>query len=55
VVSAVIPRQTFYSLNMDTIDPADAMRNFVHNMKFSKTAGLSPVEMVDPMKYPPNS
>ncbi len=33
-------------LNYDTIDCSDAMRNFVHIMKFSKTNGFSPINLL---------
>ena len=34
-------------LNLETIDPSDSMRNFVHNMNFSKTKGFSVIEKVE--------
>ena len=47
ILSAAIPRATIDTLNLDYVDPSDAMSNFVHNMKFMKTKGLSQVERVD--------
>lgn len=41
ILSVAIPRQTFERLNFETLDPSDSMKNFKHNMKFSKTAGFS--------------
>ena len=48
ILSAAIPRATLDSLNVDAVDPSDAMSNFVHNMKFMKTKGFAQVERVDP-------
>lgn len=47
LVSAVITPEKLESLNFETLDPSDSMRNFHHNMKFSKTNGFSPVEKID--------
>lgn len=47
ILSVVMVSKTIKSLNMEAIDPSDSMRNFVHNMKFSKTKGFSPVEKVE--------
>jgi len=44
ILSAVIPRRTFESLNLDLIDPSDSMKNFVHRMDFKSTTGFRPVE-----------
>lgn len=41
ILSVAIPRQTIERLNFETLDPSDSMRNFKHNMKFSKTTGFS--------------
>jgi hypothetical protein len=47
ILSVIMVRETINSLNMETIDPSDSMQNFVHNMKFVKTKGFSPVEKVE--------
>ncbi len=47
ILSVVMVRETIKLLNMNTIDPSDSMQNFVHNMKFSKTKGFSPVEKIE--------
>lgn len=47
VLSVIMVPETIKALNMETIDPSDSMQNFVHNMKFSKTKGFSPVEKVE--------
>jgi hypothetical protein len=41
ILSVAIPRQTIEQLNFEALDPSDSMKNFKHNMKFSKTAGFS--------------
>jgi len=49
ILSVHFVRQTFTSLRLDTVDPSDAIANFRHVMKFSKTKGFSaviPVEAV---------
>jgi hypothetical protein len=47
IVSVVITPDKLKQLNMDTIDPSDSMKNFHHNMQFSKTNGFSAVERID--------
>ncbi len=44
VLSVAIPRKTFQAINLQSIDPSDAMKNFIHRMSFKKTQGFSPVE-----------
>ena len=46
ILSAAIPRATLAKLNLQGIDPSEAMKNFVHNMDFKKTKGLAPVARV---------
>lgn len=41
ILSVAIPKLTFERLKFETLDPSDSMKNFKHNMKFSKTAGFS--------------
>lgn len=48
IVSAFVPRRTIRGLNMDLIDPSDAMENFIHEMAFKKTSGFLPVRQVEP-------
>lgn len=52
ILSVAIPRTTFETLNLDQIDPSDALTNFVHEMDFKKTKGFSPVSAVDPGDLP---
>ncbi|NOQ24649.1 MAG: hypothetical protein GQ564_04735 [Bacteroidales bacterium] len=47
ILSVIILPETLNKLNLDTIDPSDSMKNFVHNMKFNKTSGFSIVEKVE--------
>ncbi|MDW8327307.1 MAG: hypothetical protein RMK99_12125 [Anaerolineales bacterium] len=53
VLSVAIPRDTLMSLNFETIDCSDAMKNFVHRMGFSKTKGFSTVEALKPHDFRP--
>jgi hypothetical protein len=48
VVSVCIPRATFETLNLESIDPADAMHNFIFRIDFAKTRGFAAVEKIDP-------
>ncbi|RMR50408.1 hypothetical protein ALP84_02178 [Pseudomonas cichorii] len=47
IVSVAVSRKTLETLNMQSIDPSDAMKNFVHNMSFKKTSGFTPVQVLD--------
>lgn len=49
ILSVIIPRDTLNKLNFETLDPSDALNNFVHNMNFKKGKGFSEVE---PLKIP---
>lgn len=51
ILSVAISRSTLAKLNMNSIDPSDAMGNFVHNMSFKKTQGFAPVESLDPARF----
>lgn len=46
ILSIIIPPTTINSLNLESIDPSDSMRNFVHNMNFKKTTGFGVVDKV---------
>ena len=46
VLSVAFYPETLERINFESIDPSDSMKNFVHNMKFSKTNGFSPVNKV---------
>ncbi len=47
LVSATVFPDTLTRLNFDTLDPSDSMRNFKHNMNFTKTGGFKPVKPVE--------
>tara|TARA_R110001583_G_scaffold1202_4_gene10024 strand:+ start:23675 stop:24664 length:990 start_codon:yes stop_codon:yes gene_type:complete len=47
ILSVIFIPETIEKLNLNTIDPSDSMGNFIHNMKFSKTKGFSPVSKVE--------
>lgn len=48
ILSAAMPRKTIESLNFDSIDPSDSMRNFLHKMDLKKGQGFNPVEDIKP-------
>lgn len=48
ILSFLAPRATLDRLNFDSLDPSDAMRNFLHQMDFRATAGFRPVQPLDP-------
>jgi gas vesicle protein len=48
ILSVAIPPATLRNIKFDTVDPSDSMRNFIHNMKFTKSGGFSKVEKIDP-------
>ncbi len=43
LLSVIFTRDAFMRLNLDAIDPSDALENFEHNMKFMKTQGFKPI------------
>lgn len=47
ILSVVFTQKTIRGLNLETIDPSDSMRNFLHNMVFNKIKGFSVVEKVE--------
>ncbi|MGL6237542.1 hypothetical protein [Aeromonas dhakensis] len=46
LLSVYITRDGVSRLNMEYIDPSDAMNNFIHNENFKKTKGFEPVKEV---------
>jgi hypothetical protein len=46
VLSVAVPRDTIGRIRWESIDPADAMSNFVHRMCFKKSKGLFAVEPI---------
>ncbi|AUA33420.1 hypothetical protein CWR53_12850 [Pseudomonas sp. SGAir0191] len=51
ILSVAFSRNTLDSLNLDAIDPSEAMKNFVHNMAFKKTQGFSAVVALDARSF----
>jgi hypothetical protein len=51
ILSVAVSRRTLESLNMDSIDPSDSMKNFLHNASFKKTSGFQPVEALDAQQF----
>ncbi|SON57177.1 hypothetical protein HDIA_3636 [Hartmannibacter diazotrophicus] len=49
ILSVQFVRDSFMRLNLNEIDPSDALRNFRHAMKFSKTKGFFAVEQLEPV------
>ncbi|WP_075618767.1 DUF4236 domain-containing protein [Paenisporosarcina indica] len=47
ILSVKFDREVLNSLNFDAIDCSEAMANFVHQMKFKKTQGFTPVEKIN--------
>lgn len=48
ILSVAMPRATVERLNMEMLDPSDAMGNFVHNMSFRKTKAFAAVVKLEP-------
>lgn len=46
VVSALISADTINKINFNAIDASDCMKNFVHNMKYSKTKGFTAISQI---------
>jgi len=51
ILSVALSRLTLGSLNLEAVDPSDAMKNFVHNMSFKKSGGFMPVDAVDAARF----
>jgi hypothetical protein len=47
LLSVAIPRRTLSKLDLDSIDPSDSMKNFVHRMEFRKSKGFLVVERIE--------
>lgn len=46
IVSARITKETMNRLNLNKIDPSEALKNFTHTMSFKKTSGFYEVEIL---------
>jgi hypothetical protein len=51
IISVLLPRSTFSTLDFERIDPVYCMRNFVHRIEFSKLRGFSSVSPINPHDY----
>lgn len=51
ILSVAFSRSSIDRLNLETIDPSDAMSNFVHNMLFKKPTGFQATKALDPMQF----
>lgn len=51
ILSVAFSRSTVAALNLEAVDPSDAMKNFVHNMSFKKNTGFLPVAAVDASRF----
>lgn len=51
ILSVAFSRATVDRLNMESIDPSDAMKNFVHTMSFKKGVGFSGVSALDAQRF----
>lgn len=51
ILSVAFSRPTIDGLNLESIDPSDAMKNFVHNMSFKKGPGFSAVTALDAQRF----
>jgi hypothetical protein len=51
ILSAAMPRATLERLNIDNIDPSDAMNNFVHQMNYSRSKGFDAVIPLKPTDF----
>ncbi len=49
LLSVVVVREVLADLNLDRVDPSEALGNFIYNIKFKKTSGFAPVAEV---KFP---
>ncbi len=47
IASVAFVPETLAKLNLANVDPSDAFKNFIHQMKFSKTNGFQPVEAIN--------
>lgn len=47
ILSVLFERDILNQLNFESIDPSDALNNFLHNMSFQKTAGFMPVDKIE--------
>lgn len=46
ILSALIVKETIEKLNLNDIDPSEALKNFTHNMSFKKLSGFQAIEIL---------
>lgn len=51
ILSVAMPRETLLGLNFNQLDTSDCMKNFVHNMSFSKSGGFEAVEKLEASNF----
>jgi hypothetical protein len=47
LLSVAIPRSTLKKLDLNSIDPSESMKNFVHSMEFKKNKGFLVVDRIE--------
>ncbi len=47
ILSVEIPREVLGRIKFNSIDPYDTITDFIHNMKFTKSRGFTPVEKLE--------
>lgn len=48
ILSVMLMRKTFEQINLHHIDPSEAMKNFLHKMRFKKTTGF---DIIEPLSF----
>jgi len=48
LLSVAIPRRTLDKLDLNTIDPSESMKNFIHHMDFKKNNGFQVIARIEP-------
>jgi hypothetical protein len=52
VLSIAVPRATLDEMNLEAVDPSDAMKLFPHRMGFKRSLGFSAVQPLAKTEYP---
>jgi hypothetical protein len=52
ILSVAFDREAFAKLDLDRIDPSDALAGFEHNMDFHATTGFAPIEVLEAHEAP---
>lgn len=47
ILSILVVKETLRKLNLDSIDPSDALINFKHNMSFKKMVGFNQIDILE--------